>query len=240
MDASSEVLSNTPLTHVPAIFVVGPSSTGKTTLCDALADRLGLRAPAHIKEVARSVMKQTGFSRATVNMLEMQVAIMEGQTLAEAEGKAAVLRGEAPFILSDRCAIDALVYAVLTAEDEEVGKRRWDVVVSSTAFQSALPSYRAALVILLEPVPEWLFDDGIRSLDEPTRCFDTFVTVLRQLAVPYHRLGPGTPDLAKRVDLVLDICKQKMNICHVCAFPECASLVAGLERLQTTHDGFCR
>ncbi|EIN09093.1 hypothetical protein PUNSTDRAFT_67744, partial [Punctularia strigosozonata HHB-11173 SS5] len=124
------------------------TSSGKTTLCDTLADCVGLRAPSHIEEVARTVMKNTSFSRTDIHKLEMQLAIMEEQTRAETRGKETVARGEAQFLLSDRCVIDALVYTILAATSEEEASRRWEIVVSSAMFPHALASYQDAVVIL--------------------------------------------------------------------------------------------
>lgn len=64
---------------ITAIYLVGPSSAGKTTLCNALATTLGLPKEAHISEVARTVMRERGFTRDDVGKLEMQKAIMEAQ-----------------------------------------------------------------------------------------------------------------------------------------------------------------
>ena len=65
--------------EITAIYVVGPSSTGKTTLCDALAATLGLPREVCISEIARTVMREQGFTRNDVGKLEMQKAIMDAQ-----------------------------------------------------------------------------------------------------------------------------------------------------------------
>lgn len=66
-------------TDITTIHIVGPSSTGKTTLCKALAAVLGLPQEVCISEVARTVMRERNFTRNDVGKLEMQRAIMEAQ-----------------------------------------------------------------------------------------------------------------------------------------------------------------
>lgn len=71
-----------PLTE---LYVVGPSSTGKTTLCNAVAESLKLRSWCYITEVARQVMKRRGVTRADVGKIEVQSAIMLAQLEREVE-----------------------------------------------------------------------------------------------------------------------------------------------------------
>ena len=51
---------------IETLFLVGPSSTGKSTLFHAIAKKLGLTRDQCITEVARTVMRNTDFSRKTV------------------------------------------------------------------------------------------------------------------------------------------------------------------------------
>lgn len=99
------------------IFIIGPSSTGKTTLCTALANELALKPECWITETARHVMRTHGFTRDDVGKLEMQSAITHAQLENEEKGRAYAQAMEPThrIILSDRSAIDAVVYAVLTS-----------------------------------------------------------------------------------------------------------------------------
>ena len=129
--------------HV-SVFVVGPSSSGKTTLCNAVAKKLGLSPSHHIKEVARQVMKSQGFSRHTVKTYEMQHAIMLAQLEAEKMVLKTSFKNSSPiFMLSDRSAIDPIVYAATSgaADAEEMRQRLLD----EPALQRTLPFYRQAL-----------------------------------------------------------------------------------------------
>lgn len=193
-------------TQITAIYVIGPSSTGKTTLCSALARRLALEPSSYITEVARKVMRNRGFTREDVGTLEMQKAIMEAQLAEEEEGRVnAEQRAGPQVLLSDRSAIDAIVYAVLTSRNETEAIQRWRILTSSAKFRVALPRYRQAKVILLTPVPEWLVDDGVRTLDDQDQCLKTFKGVLSELDIKYEEMGGTTKKLSDRVDILLNI-----------------------------------
>ena len=68
-------------------------------------------------------------------------------------------------VLSDRSAIDPVAYAVLTAANEEDARKRMRVLVETPEFQTALRRYREETFILFKPVPEWVVDDGVRSME---------------------------------------------------------------------------
>lgn len=136
--------SGTQQQNIDSVFVVGPSSSGKTTLCDALAEKLQLAPNRHVKEVARKVMTEHGFSRHTVKTYEMQHTIMQAQCKAEQE----VLKlgpndkGQL-MMLGDRSAIDPIVYAATSgvAEAAQMCQR----LLLEPSIQSTLPFYRKAL-----------------------------------------------------------------------------------------------
>lgn len=188
-----------PLTE---LYVVGPSSTGKTTLCNVLAQSLTLRSWCYITEVARQIMQRRGFTREDVDKMEMQSAIMLAQLEREAEvGERARNTGES-LILSDRSGVDPIVYAILTAKDERQARQKKNILVEHPTFQSALKRYRKAKFLLLRPVPEWLVDDGVRSLEQHGRSFYVFRAVLAELGIPYHEIGEEMKDLSERVNWV--------------------------------------
>jgi nicotinamide riboside kinase len=188
---------------ITAIYIIGPSSTGKTTLCSALYKALVLEAPSYITEVARKVMRSKGFTREHVGKLEMQKAIMEAQLAAEVEGRMYVAqRGQRQVLLSDRSAVDAITYTILTSKNKEEAEYKRRILVSSPQFQLALSSYRQAIFILLTPVPEWLVDDGVRSMDDGHRCLAVFRQVLSELEIKYEEIGGNMKDLSDRVEFV--------------------------------------
>lgn len=126
-----------------AIFVVGPSSCGKTTLCDALAEDLQLAPELYIQERARIVMKTQGFTRDDIPTYEMQNAIMISQLQAEKDASRHSDPRSSVLFLSDRSAIDPVIYAATSgsegAEDMSTRLRR------APSLQEHIPFYRRSL-----------------------------------------------------------------------------------------------
>ncbi|KAI0268683.1 AAA domain-containing protein [Gloeopeniophorella convolvens] len=186
---------------VKAIYIVGPSSTGKTTLCNSLAARLGLDGGVFITEVARGVMREQGFSRKDVGRVEMQAAIMQAQLRQDTRARdAARSTGGRRIVLSDRSAVDAVVYAALNDADD--GGTRSRTLLSSPEFQATLPAYRQSTFFLLLPIAEWMVDDGVRSLEDQWGCIRVFRTLLRDLGIAYYEVGEGCRWLEERVAVV--------------------------------------
>ncbi|CAG8588902.1 9250_t:CDS:1, partial [Acaulospora colombiana] len=118
---------------VIGIFVIGASSTGKTTLCQALERELKQKGfyVMHISEVARSVMRKHGFTREDVGTLSMQRTIMQEQILEENKRLISIenLKLQSKdepslpcVLLCDRTAIDPLVYATMKLDQDSVQK----------------------------------------------------------------------------------------------------------------------
>lgn len=188
-----------PLTE---LYVVGPSSTGKTTLCNAVAESLKLCSWCYITEVARQVMKRRGFTRADVGKIEMQSAIMMAQLEREVEVYERARSTGETLILSDRSGVDPVIYAVLTAKDERQARQRRNILVKHPTFESALKRYQKAKFLLLRPVPEWFVDDGVRSLEQHARSLQVYRAVLADLGIPYHEIGEEMKDLSERTNWV--------------------------------------
>lgn len=194
---------------VTAIYVVGPSSSGKTTLCNALAKQLGLSDAVYVTEVARTVMREQGFSRADVHKLEMQQAVVNAHVARDTRAREAALRvtklytsqpaaPRSTLILCDRSAIDALVYAKLTSANDQA-------LLESASFQTALASYRVphATFVLLRPIADWMHDDGIRSIaEDKEHCFEVFKDTLEELEIKYFEIGDSCRMLEERVAFV--------------------------------------
>ena len=209
---------------ITSIYVVGPSSTGKSTLCGALSkhfigesqlqssrsDRRGVLLYS-ISEVARKVMRERQFTRDDVGTLEMQQAILEAQVKAEGDAMASLASSDSTkekVLLSDRCAIDALVYT-----RKYVSENAYKTLCETLEFREALGRYRGeraegndgtqVLFILTLPVAEWLIDDGIRSMDEPEAVLEEFRNVLNELEIPFVELGSEIMELGRRVEWVV-------------------------------------
>lgn len=204
-----------------AIYIVGPSSSGKTTLCDAFAADSGIPPSIYIKEIARNVMTSQGFTRAEVGTFKMQSAIMVAQLCAEAksleEDRNATKTGS-PLLLSDRSAVDPTVYA--RSSGGTGGRDMQLKLLQTPEFQAALPFYRRSLfgkiqamsskcclpsglhIVMLNPVPEWIKDDGVRSLEDPWQYCNYLRDTLRELTIPFREVGEDVKDIDDRVRLV--------------------------------------
>ncbi|KDR76561.1 hypothetical protein GALMADRAFT_1328419 [Galerina marginata CBS 339.88] len=188
-----------------SIYVVGPSSTGKTTLCNALARKLGLSEAAYVTEVARQVMKDKGYSRNTISSVQMQKDIMDAHYVRER-----LLDDlQCPIRLFDRSALDPIVYAILTSESEDEVNDRKTLLMKPEEFQVALARYKSknSIVILLKPVPEWLKDDGVRSLENQEQCLDIFRSLLAELGIEYHEFGKEAKFLEERVNCTMGLAR---------------------------------
>jgi len=183
------------------IYLVGPSSTGKTTLINILARKLSLEGPAVVKEVAREVMATQGYSRKNVGSLDMQQAIMTAQLKKEDDGR------WCPIQICDRSAVDPIVYAVLTSRNDDEARQRRDILVNSPDFQLSLQKYRhsTSTFLLLAPVAEWLVDDGVRLIEQQSKCFEVFKAVLRELGINFREIGPEMKFLEERLMTVLGL-----------------------------------
>jgi len=152
-----------------------------------------------VAEVARHVMATQGYTRKDVGSLEMQQAILEAHLKEEQKG------WHCPIQLSDRSAIDPIVYAVLTSSDENEAQRRREILMNSPDFKNALPIYRRSTFILLAPVADWLEDDGIRLLEHQERCFEVFKQTLVELGIPFLEIGAQMRFLEERVTMAMGL-----------------------------------
>lgn len=156
-------------------------------------------------EVARQVMKETGFSRDTIGSLEMQRAIMEAHFQREEVLDEKKL--DPPIRLFDRSAIDPIVYAILTSKSPSSALARKAALTDTDTFRKALGEEKYtspnAVIVLLKPVKEWVQDDGVRSLEDLERCVGIFREVLAELGVQYREFGEEEKRLEERVVRVM-------------------------------------
>ncbi|KAJ6509836.1 AAA domain-containing protein [Mycena vulgaris] len=181
------------------IYVLGPSSTGKTTLCNALAKRLGLQGSQFVTEVARKVIKELGLSRENIGLLEMQKAIMLAHLEREQEN------GDSSAQLCDRSAVDPIVYAIFTAANPADAEARKQALIGLPEFQQVLPRYRSSIFVLLNPVTEWLVDDGFRHVGDQAEVLVIFREILAELGIRYRQIGWEMRFLPERTSFVLGL-----------------------------------
>ncbi|PPQ66633.1 hypothetical protein CVT24_006925 [Panaeolus cyanescens] len=195
-----------------SIFIIGPSSTGKTTLCEALAEKLKIPRDAYVTEVARTVMREKGYSRDTIGLLEMQKAIMEGYY--DRQRKLELTGNRFPIHLYDRSAIDPVIYAILTAANDTEANDRKRVLTKTVEFRNTIDKCKQSILILLKPVDGWLVDDGVRSIERQRECLDTFQGLLEEWEIPYVEMGEEIPLLTARVQKIEEIMSKVSSFQH--------------------------
>ncbi|RGP72177.1 p-loop containing nucleoside triphosphate hydrolase [Fusarium sporotrichioides] len=193
---------------IPNVYIIGPQSTGKTTLVHKLQKDLqhwlidtSIEDPYIISEVARTVLIKHNYSAqdiqtSTTRCLELQQLILEAQAIAEKEA----LQTSTWFI-SDRSGIDPLVYAKRYASLQ--GMQDLQLL---TAWVEIKKRMKNALIVVCEAGTPWLMDDGVRlmpnSHDEWMDVFHDFCALLDQVGFEYCVLSRTMLDISKRVEFI--------------------------------------
>jgi len=198
------------------IYVIGPQSTGKTTLVNALEkaftsgngtpNRFNRTQPAIIREVARIVLKTYNFTRDDITnsptrALKLQELILKAQV--KAEESALNESPEKAWFVSDRSGLDPIVYAKIF-----VGEDASQQMISSDEWKASAERMKNGLVILCEAGCTWLVDDGTRlmpqDMEDWLRLNSAFHEVLEKLGINKLVIPKSVPDLQERVQIVLD------------------------------------
>jgi nicotinamide riboside kinase len=205
------------------IYIIGPQSTGKTTLVnalekafasgDGLPDSSNFTRPAIIREVARTVLKTYNFTRDDITnsptrALKLQELILKAQLKAEETALS-----ENPlksWFISDRSGLDPIVYAKLF-----VGEDAAQQMLSSDNWKALEERMKDGLVILCEADCAWLVDDGTRlmpkDVEDWLRVNSAFHEVLETLAIDKILMPKSILDLQQRVQVVLDAVHKGTN-----------------------------
>jgi nicotinamide riboside kinase len=198
-----------PSNTTPAnIYIIGPQSTGKTTLVNKLRSepnhwrhKLPIAEPQIISEVARSVLSEHEFTADDITSsqqrcLTLQRLILEAQV--QAENKALE---KSNWFISDRSGIDPLVYARRYASAQgAVELQQLDVWIQAKA------RIKDSLIVVCESGTPWLADDGVRLMpqneEEWLQLFQEFCAVLDDLGLQYSVVPKTMLDLSERAEFV--------------------------------------
>ncbi|RBA14884.1 hypothetical protein FPRO05_13100 [Fusarium proliferatum] len=166
--------------YIPNIYIIGPQSTGKTTLVNKLKADLehwladtSIDKPHIVSEVARTVLAKHKYSAediqaSTTRCFELQQLILEAQAAAEKEA----LKTSSWFI-SDRSGFDPLVYAKRYAAPGAV-----EQLQGLDGWKQVKARMERSLIVVCEAGTPWLMDDGVRlmpgSYDEWMQTFYNF------------------------------------------------------------------
>lgn len=199
------------------IYIIGPQSTGKTTLVNALEEafkRASLSSsfnftrPVIIREVARTVLSTYNFTRDDITnsparALELQELIIMAQLTAEETALRGSASASKSWFVSDRSGLDPIVYAKLF-----VGEDAAQQMISSDVWRVLEGRMKNGLVILCEAGCTWLVDDGTRlmpkDMEDWLQVNSAFHEVLETLAIDHILMPKSITDLQQRVQVVLD------------------------------------
>lgn len=195
-------------THLPNIYIIGPQSTGKTTLVNELRSQLSHwlvdtsgDKPQIISEVARTVLRKHKFTAEDIKSsqsrcLALQQLILEAQALAEREA----LQMSSWFI-SDRSGFDPLVYAKKYVSSDAVLEMQ-----RQPAWIEVKARMTDSLIVVCEAGTPWLTDDGVRlmpdSEEEWIQLSHEFCKLLDEFGLQYIVVPPTMLDLSERVEFV--------------------------------------
>ncbi|KAI8710489.1 AAA-28 domain-containing protein [Fusarium sp. LHS14.1] len=197
-----------PDTNIPNIYIIGPQSTGKTTLVSKLRSELenwladtSIIKPQIVSEVARTVLTKHKFTAEDVKSspsrcLALQQLILEAQALAEKE---ALQRSS--WFISDRSGVDPLVYArKYVSADAALEMQRQSAWIEVKARMSA------SSIVVCEAGTPWLTDDGVRLMPDNDEAwmqlFHEFCGLLDEFGLQYFVVPRTMLGLSERAQFV--------------------------------------
>ena len=77
-------------------------------------------------------------------------------------------------------------------------------------------AFHSEVVVVLQCVPEWMEDDGIRSLADPHTYSQTLNRILSELCIPFITIGQDRKKLDERVSCIVDTLTQRDGIAIEC------------------------
>jgi nicotinamide riboside kinase len=202
-------------TRFPTVYIIGAQCTGKTTLVDQLEkdvndqDSSSLEKqqykPVIIREVARRVLRERGFSRHDISNSPARAGRLQ-ELILEAQWKIETSLCESvdsqSYYMSDRSGLDPIVYARVFAEKDTAYN-----MLASKEWQELEGRMRAGIVVLCEAGCSWLQDDGTRlmpdGLESWMRIDVAFRDLLDTCKIDYVVCPKDVTDLLDRVQFVL-------------------------------------
>ncbi|EXJ72718.1 uncharacterized protein A1O5_03865 [Cladophialophora psammophila CBS 110553] len=194
------------MADMPSIYIIGAQCTGKTTLVEAVSQHIRRQQTylsfAIIKELARGILVAADVNRDDIRTgsekaMGFQKRVLEAQLDEEQK-----LQSQG-FIISDRSGIDPIAYAKLYGPPRVTKE-----MLGTSAWAALRKTMRQGVVILCEPVPRWLSDDGVRLMPQDTRewfeLHQAFIDLLRLSDIGFVLLPATCNSIEERVAFVLE------------------------------------
>lgn len=187
------------------VYFVGPGSTGKTTLTKALFERC-TPDTFMLTEVARTVLGKLKYTADDISndptkCYALQKAILLAQYHKENE-----LLDEQRKYISDRCAIDPIVYAEFFIKNDT-----HDSLLNLNEWQEMKMRYqdeKRSLIVLIEPNDKFLKDDGTRKmpvdLEEWKSFYKCFVKFMKSNDIPFKIIPSCVTNICHRCNLMVE------------------------------------
>lgn len=188
-----------------SVCLVGPQSTGKTTLSNALKEKFGSNVIL-VQELARSVLKNFDCNTDDIfndidKLLELQKCILMAQCKTETQ-----LTEQHKKYISDRSAVDPMVYAKFYLKPE-IFQSLCDLDTWKT-MKLMYQNQSEMLLILIEPNERLLRFDGVRKmpgdLEEWFRFHECFVSFMKENDIPYKIIPNECLSLQQRISMAME------------------------------------
>lgn len=202
------------------VYVIGAQCTGKSTMVrdleaslSTMPDMTGRKSPRIIREVAREVLKEHGFSRDDITLRPARALALQQHILkAQFEAETAAARGpDGPhWYVSDRSGLDPIAYTRVF-----VGDRPAQELLASPEWMELERRMKDAVVVLCETNLGWLDDDGVRLMPEDEhdwlRVDRAFRDLLEARGIRFIVIPRDVPGRPERVAMVVDALRGVMR-----------------------------
>lgn len=194
------------ITPKKCVYFVGPGSTGKTTLTKSLCENECTPETFMLTEVARTVLGKLKYTADDISndptkCYELQKEILLAQYRKENE-----LLEENRTYISDRCAIDPIVYAKFYLRGDTC-----DSLLDLKEWQEMKLRYqdeKRSLIVVIGPNETFLKDDGIRKmptdLEQWKSFYKCFLEFMRKQNIPFKIIPSCVTNISHRRNLVME------------------------------------
>lgn len=187
------------------IYFVGPGSTGKTTLSNTVCEKCTPET-FMLTEVARTVLGELKYNANDISNDPSKCFILQKSILLAQCHKEREFLETGQKYISDRCAIDPIVYAEFYIKDDS-----FDSLVDLEEWHEMKSRYQdesRSLIVLIEPNEKFLRNDGTRkmpnNLEEWKSFYGCFLAFMKEHHIPFKIIPSNVTDICHRRDQVIE------------------------------------